>query len=202
MRPAVFLDRDGTLVEDMGYINHIDRLHIFPWTGPAVRRLNEAGLPVVVVTNQGGVAMGYFPETLVEDINNKIRSKLNIFGARLDAIYYCPHHPQGTVAKYRRACSCRKPTPGLLLKGAQEFDIDLQRSFLVGDRFRDVETAFAIGAKGILVLSGYGRGEFEYQRNTWPRMPDYIAENLAGAVDWILTQFSAGELNATPFLQS
>jgi D-glycero-D-manno-heptose 1,7-bisphosphate phosphatase len=188
MRPAVFLDRDGTLIEDMGYINHIDRLHVFPWTGPAVRKLNEAGIPVVVVTNQGGVAMGYFPEVLVEDIHDKIRSELNKSGATLDAVFYCPHHPNGVVEKYRRTCQCRKPAPGLLLRAAQEFDIDLQRSFLVGDRFRDAETAFGIGAKGILVLTGYGKGEYEYQRGTWSRMPDHIAANLKDAVDWILLQ--------------
>jgi D-glycero-D-manno-heptose 1,7-bisphosphate phosphatase len=161
---------------------------VFPWAGPAVRKLNEAGLPVVVITNQGGVAMGYFPEVLVEDINSKIRSELNKVGAILDAVYYCPHHPNGVVEEYRRQCQCRKPAPGLLLRAARELDIDLERSFLVGDRFRDTETAFGIGAKGILVLTGYGKGEYEYQRGTWPRMPDHIAADLGDAVDWILLQ--------------
>jgi D-glycero-D-manno-heptose 1,7-bisphosphate phosphatase len=193
MKPAVFLDRDGTLIEDMGYINHIDRLHVFPWTGPAVRKLNEAGLPAVVITNQGGVAMGYFPEALVLEIHHKISLELNKYGAHLDAVYYCPHHPNGIVREYRGPCQCRKPAPGLLLQATQEFDIDLAHSYFVGDRFRDTETAFAIGAKGILVLSGYGKGEYEYQRGTWSRMPDHVAAHLGDAVDWILRQIGSGE---------
>lgn len=196
MNRAVFLDRDGTLVEDMGYINHIDRLHIFPWSATAVRRLNEAGLKVIVVTNQGGVAMGYFPEKLVEDINNKIRQELIKSGARLDAIYYCPHHPNGIVPEYRGDCKCRKPHPGMLHRAEQEFDIDLKESFFVGDRYRDVETAFGIGAAGIMVLSGYGKGEYEYQRGTWPRTPDFVAGNLSDAADWILDQVRIRESGA------
>jgi D-glycero-D-manno-heptose 1,7-bisphosphate phosphatase len=195
MRPAVFLDRDGTLIEDMGYINHIDRLHVFPWTGPAIRKLNEAGLPVVVITNQGGIAMGYFPEALVEEIHDKIRLVLNNSGAHLDGIYYCPHHPNGVVDGYRQNCQCRKPAPGMLLRAASELGIDLSRSFVVGDHFRDAETAFGIGAKGILVLTGYGKGEYEYKRETWPRMPDHVASNLEDAVDWILLECRKSELN-------
>jgi D-glycero-D-manno-heptose 1,7-bisphosphate phosphatase len=185
-RGAVFLDRDGTMIEEMGYINHLDRLHVFPWTALAVRRLNSAGIPAIVVTNQGGVAMGYFPEQLVRDIHDRLRVELARQDAHVDGIYYCPHHPGGTVSAYRRECDCRKPGIGLLRRAAEEHALDLRSSYVIGDRYRDVETAAAAGARGILVLSGYGRGECEFQRAAWPTMPEYIAENLSEAVDWVL----------------
>jgi D-glycero-D-manno-heptose 1,7-bisphosphate phosphatase len=187
-RGAVFLDRDGTIIEEMGYINHVDRLHVFPWTAPAVRRLNAAGIPAIVVTNQGGVAMGYFPEQLVLDIHDRLRSELARENAHVAGLYYCPHHPGGTVAAYRGECDCRKPAVGMLRRAAEEHGIDLRSSFLIGDRYRDVETAAAAGARGILVLSGYGKGEYEYQRAGWPSMPEFIAENLSDAVTWVLDQ--------------
>ncbi|PYV09769.1 MAG: D,D-heptose 1,7-bisphosphate phosphatase [Acidobacteria bacterium] len=190
---AVFLDRDGTVSEEVGYVNHIERLRLYPFSAAAVRRLNEAGLRTVVVTNQSGVARGYFPEALVAEVHARLVAELAAGGARLDAIYYCPHHPEARVASYRKECDCRKPKVGMLQRAARELSVDLSRSFVVGDRYRDLEPAFRTGAFSILVLSGYGRGEYAYGRATWPRAPDHVAENLLDAAGWIL-----GRLEAAP----
>jgi D-glycero-D-manno-heptose 1,7-bisphosphate phosphatase len=181
LRPAVFLDRDGTICEEVGYLNHLSRLMIYPWASRAIRRLNDAGLPVVVVTNQSGVSRGIFPETLVADVHRQMAQELGTARARLDAVYYCTHRREDN-------CDCRKPLPGLLHRAAEEHCLDLTRSFVVGDRYADVAVAHAAGGQGILVLSGYGRGEYELHREEWPRQPDYVAENLEVAVDLILEQ--------------
>jgi D-glycero-D-manno-heptose 1,7-bisphosphate phosphatase len=152
---------------------------MFPFAGRAIRRLNEAGLPVFVVTNQSGVARGYFPEALVWEVHERMRRQLLSEGARLDGIYYCPH---GSAD----ACECRKPAPGMIEQAAREHQLDLQGSFLVGDSFRDMETAFRAGCKGVLVRTGYGLGEEKWHGRDWPRQPDAIVENLERAVDWIL----------------
>lgn len=199
MKGAVFLDRDGTVSEEAGYINHIDRFKIYPWTLEAVRKLNDAGVPVFLITNQSGVARGYFPEELVKEVHRKLCDSLARSGAFLDDIYYCPHHPEGREAAYRMLCDCRKPAPGMLLKAARDHDIDLSLSFVIGDRYVDVETGFRAGARGVLVLSGYGRGEYLYQKDLWPRPPDHIAENLVAAVDWVLSWLRAAEQPATGF---
>jgi D-glycero-D-manno-heptose 1,7-bisphosphate phosphatase len=179
MQPAVFLDRDGTVNEEMGYINHLSRLVLLPQAAPAIRRLNEAGLKVVVVTNQSGAARGYFPLSLVDRVHARLKELLAAGGARVDAIYTCLHGPA-------EDCPCRKPRPGLLFQAARELNLDLGHSYLVGDRYKDVETAQGAGAKGILVLTGYGRGEYQHFAAAWPEPPAYVAEDLAAAVDWIL----------------
>jgi D-glycero-D-manno-heptose 1,7-bisphosphate phosphatase len=191
MRAAVFLDRDGTLSEEVGYVNHIDRFHVFPWSAAAIRKLNGAGVPVVLVTNQSGVARGYFPEILVEETHAKLQAELARFEARLDAIYYCPHHPHGKVAAYRKPCKCRKPAPGMLQRAARDLDLDLSASFVVSDRYKDLSMGFQTGARGVLLLSGYGKGEYLYHKDTWPRQPDYVAVHLLEAVDWILVQMGS-----------
>ncbi|MBI1941439.1 MAG: HAD family hydrolase [Acidobacteria bacterium] len=185
---AVFLDRDGTISEEVGYINHLDRLRIYPWTADAIRRLNQAGLPVIAITNQSGVGRGYFTETLVRQAHRKIASQLAAAGARVDAFYYCPHHPSAPVEAYRVDCRCRKPAPGMVEKAARRFHIDLKDSYVVGDSYRDMQLGFNIGARTALVMTGYGRGEYEYHRHKWPRMPDLIAENLLEVVKQILAE--------------
>jgi D-glycero-D-manno-heptose 1,7-bisphosphate phosphatase len=188
MQRAVFLDRDGTVCEEVGYLNHVDRMRLFPWTAAAIRKFNAAGLRTVLVTNQSGVAKGYFPEALVDEVHQRLRQELADSGASLDAIYYCPHHPEGKVPAYRRMCDCRKPSLGMIQRAATEHDLDLTLSFMVGDKYVDLETAYRAGMRAVLVLSGYGKGEYLYQSHTWSRMPDYIAEDLADAADWILSQ--------------
>ena len=180
-RPAVFIDRDGTIAEEMGYLNHPSRFRMFPFVAAAVRRLNDAQLPVVVITNQSGVARGYFPEKLVHTVHEQMTQQLAAERARIDAIYYCPH--SGTDH-----CECRKPKPGLLERAAREHALDLHRSFVVGDRYVDVELAHRVGARAVLVRTGYGEGEITWHAQSWPRQPDYVAQDLAAASDWILRQ--------------
>jgi D-glycero-D-manno-heptose 1,7-bisphosphate phosphatase len=179
LRPAVFLDRDGTIAEEVGYLNHPSRFRMFPFVAEAIHRLNEARLPVIVVTNQSGVGRGYFPESLVHTVNELMTQQLAAAGAMLDAIYYCPH----TSAE---KCACRKPNTGMLDRAAQEHSLDLPRSFVVGDRYGDVELAQNAGARSVLVRTGYGEGELAWHAVKWPVQPDFVAEDLAQAVAWIL----------------
>ncbi len=178
-RRAVFLDRDGTIGEEMGYVNHVDRFQIFPYAAEAIRHLNQAEIPVIVVTNQSGIARNIFPESLVHEVHKKMVKELAAGGAWIDAIYFCPH-------KSEDDCQCRKPSPGLLEQAAREHALDLAASWVVGDRYADLEMAHAAGARGILVMTGYGRGEYELHRDTWPRQPDLLAANLSEAVRLIL----------------
>jgi D-glycero-D-manno-heptose 1,7-bisphosphate phosphatase len=179
LRPAVFLDRDGTISEEVGYLNHVSRLRILPHVPDAIRRLNEAGLPVIVVTNQSGVGRGYFPESLVHSVHELMTQQLEAAGARIDAMYYCPH----TSAD---ACNCRKPKTGMLEQAAREHAIDLHRSFVVGDRHGDIELARRAGGCSILVRTGYGEGEYLWNAPKWTIQPDFVAADLADAVHWIL----------------
>ena len=175
----MFLDRDGTICEEVGYLNHVSRFRILPRVADSIRRLNEAGLPVIVVTNQSGVGRGYFPESLVHSVHELMTQQLEAAGARLDAIYYCPH----TTAD---GCECRKPNPGMLERAAREHAIDLHRSFVVGDRHGDVALAYRAGARSVLVRTGYGEGEFLWNAAKWAAQPDFVAADLADAVHWIL----------------
>ena len=181
LRPAVFLDRDGTIAEEVGYLNHASRFRMFPFVAAAIRRLNEAGLPVIVVTNQSGVGRGYFPDSLVHSVNELMTKQLAEVGAKLDAIYYCPH----TAADN---CNCRKPRTGMLDRAAREHTLDLRRSFVVGDRCVDMELARNVRARGILVRTGYGEGELAWHATKWPFLPDFVAEDLARAADWIMRE--------------
>jgi D-glycero-D-manno-heptose 1,7-bisphosphate phosphatase len=185
---GVFIDRDGTISEEVGYINHPSRFQVYPWSGEAIRNLNLKGLKALVVTNQAGVARGYFEEGLIHEVHQKLRDELNRSGAYLDAIYYCPHHPSSGNPPYRLDCDCRKPKPGMLLRAALELEIDLKNSFMIGDRYSDIELAHNAGTKSIFVLSGYGLGEFEYHRQDWKVQPDWVAKNLLEATEIILKQ--------------
>lgn len=178
-RVAVFLDRDGTINEEMGYINHLSRLVLLPGAAAGIARLNRAGIKVLVVTNQSGVARGYFPAELVEQVHARLKELLAAEGARLDGIYTCLHGPQD-------GCACRKPKPGLLLQAAAEHGLDLGRCYLVGDRYNDLLTAAAVGAAGILVLTGYGRGELELRGATWEIQPRKVTADLEEATRFIL----------------
>lgn len=190
--PAVFLDRDGTINEQMGYVNHLSRLHLLPGVGQAIRRLNQQGLPVVVVTNQSGLARGYFSETLLAAVHDEMHRLLAIDDARIDGLYVCPHHPEAREERYRLSCSCRKPKTGLLEQAAQEMGFDLRRSYLVGDRWSDLRCGAAVGAVPILVLTGYGRGDACYIGPGQTVQPAYVAEDLADAVGWIIAREQGG----------
>ena len=187
---AVFLDRDGTINEEVGYVNHLERFVLLPRVAEAIRLLNQHGLKAVVITNQSGVARGYFPESLVHLVHQRMQELLGREGAYLDGIYYCPHHPDVGGPPYRQKCGCRKPETGLVDEASTALGLDCSRSYLVGDRGNDLEFAHRIGAKGILVLTGYGRGEWEYCQDRWKVKPDHVAQDLYEAVQWILHQES------------
>lgn len=186
-RPAVFLDRDGTISEEIGYITDPSRFRLLPGAAAAVRRLNLAGIPAILASNQSGPARGYYGEDTVRAVLAEMRRQLAAEGARLDAVYYCPHLPGGTVREYAEDCDCRKPRPGMLRRAAAEHGLDLARSFMVGDKDSDVAAARRAGCRAVLVLTGYGREEWA-DRDRWREItPDYVAEDLAEAVDWILS---------------
>ena len=187
-RRAVFMDRDGTISEEIGYVNHPARYRVFPYAGEAVRLLNEAGWLAVLVTNQAGVARGYFTEDMIGAVHGLLEAELARNAARLDAIYYCAHHPSVGQPPYRYDCDCRKPRPGLILRAAADFDIDLAGSWMIGDRYSDIELAHNAGVRSAFVLSGYGRGEWEYQRATWKSEPELVAEDLLEAVRTIVKE--------------
>ncbi len=160
-------------------MNHVSRFRILPHVADSIRRLNEARLPVIVVTNQSGVGRGYFPESLVHTVHELMTQQLEAAGAHLNAVYYCPH----TSAD---GCDCRKPKTGMLERAAREHAIDLHRSFVVGDRHGDIELARSAGARSILVRTGYGEGENLWNALKWQFKPDFVAADLADAVHWIL----------------
>jgi len=167
------------MAEEVGYLNHADRFRMFAFTGSAIRRLNDAGFAVVVVSNQSGVARGYFPESVIHEVNERMRRELQAVGARVDEVYYCPHGAAD-------ACDCRKPATGMIDRAVREQHLDVTRSFVVGDRYRDIELAFRAGCTAIFVRTGYGLGEEAWHAKDWPRQPDVILDDLEQAVDWIL----------------
>jgi D-glycero-D-manno-heptose 1,7-bisphosphate phosphatase len=181
---AVFLDRDGTIIEEVGYLDRPERVEFFPFTTDAIRVLNQAGLAVVMVSNQSGIARGFFTEAVADQVHQRMADLLSAGGARIDAYYYCPHHPDGTVAGLAKTCDCRKPARGLVDRAVAEFGVDPARSFVVGDRWLDVQLARTVGAKGILVRTGYG----DMQERQPPRgmTADAIVDNLIAASSWIL----------------
>jgi len=180
-RRAVFIDRDGTISEEVGYVNHVTRYRVFPFAAEALRLLHDAGWLAVLVTNQAGVARGYFREELIGEVHARLAAELGRGGERLDAVYYCPHHPSVGEPPYRQDCDCRKPRPGLIRRAAEDLGLDLAGCWMVGDRYSDVELARNAGVRSALVLTGYGRGELEHQSHVWPRRPDLVAENLLEA---------------------
>jgi histidinol-phosphate phosphatase family protein len=175
MKRAVFLDRDGTINEDTGYIGSPERLRLIDGTVDAVKKINEAGMMVVIISNQSGVGRGYFTTEAVETVNNRLRNILGKGGAKIDAFYYCPHHPD-------EGCRCRKPRTGLVLRASKELGIDLSSSYVIGDKVSDIEMAYKSGAKAVLVLTGYGTEH----KGLLKRSPDFIAKKLSEAVDWII----------------
>ena len=180
----MFLDRDGTMIEDVGYLAALDRIAFYPWTVDAIRMLNRAGLPVVVVTNQSGIARGLFDEPFVAGTHRHIDARLAAGGAHVDAYYYCPHHPDGRVAAYARACGCRKPGRAMIDQAAADLGLEPARSFVVGDKWTDVQLGRAVGAQAILVRTGIDSAEESLPPDGV--IADAVVDNLAAAVSWIL----------------
>ena len=187
-RPAVFLDRDGTLSEERGFIDRLELIEIFPWTSDAIRLLNRAGFAVVVVTNQSAIGRGIIDLPFLQTVHDAFDRHLVRSGAKIDRYYYCPHHPDAPLPEYRMACRCRKPGPGMIEQATTELGLDPSRSFMVGDRLIDVACGHAAGVKSLLVRSGHSahRGEAPPGLSE----PDAILNNLMEAVGWILRSSS------------
>lgn len=183
--PAIFIDRDGTISREIGYVNHVSRFELLPRSAAGINRMHALGFKVVVVTNQAGAARGYFPAAMIDLVHDRMVALLKSEGAEVDGIYYCPHHPTAGQPPLRASCECRKPKTGLIDRASAELGLDPKRSYMIGDKYSDVELAHRVGAKGILVTSGYGLGELEHFGHTWPRQPDAICEDLEDAANWI-----------------
>ena len=186
---AVFIDRDGTINEETGYVDSLDKFRILPGVTDAIRELNQNDIPAILITNQSGIARGYFTTDFLKALHEKMHRELKERRCRLDGIYICPHHPD-------EHCACRKPRPGMLLRAARENKITLYSSYVIGDKLIDIELAHRVGAKGILVLTGYGAEELKgmgerglsggTEFNSVPNQADYVAANLHEAVEWVL----------------
>jgi D-glycero-D-manno-heptose 1,7-bisphosphate phosphatase len=186
---AVFLDRDGTINEEVGYMDSLDKLKMIPAAYEAIRLINKSRMKAIVVTNQSGVARGCFSEKLVMQAHDIIQADLLEKKASIDKFYYCPHHPTEGKGIYLQNCNCRKPKPGMLLQAAHDLDIELPDSYMVGDTYRDMEAAKKVGVKGILVKTGYGREllqEIGPDAVTAENKPDFVAEDILDAVKWIM----------------
>ena len=185
MRPAVFLDRDGTMIQDVGYLSRREDVHWYPWTIDAIRLLNRAGFVVCVTTNQGGIGLGFYDEGFVRDLHREMSTTVSASGGTIDGWYYCPHYPSAVIERLRVECDCRKPQPGMIRQAASEFPIDLARSYVVGDKAADVGMAVAVGAKAVLVKTGYGQSELKRHEGTVPGVA-HVAETLLEAASWVL----------------
>ena len=180
---AVFMDRDGTLIEEVGYLDSLAKVTILSGIVEAVRLINRAGFLAIVITNQSGVARGLIDEPFVQKVHDHIRDLFHAQGAVINAFYYCPHHPTEGKGPYLLSCLCRKPSPGMLLQAAEEWDIDLGSSYMIGDTQKDVEAGQGAGCKGILVRTGYGKDI------VWDTVkPDHVADDAFAAVQWIIRE--------------
>lgn len=182
MTKAVFLDRDGTIVEDTGYLHEREKVRFFPGVEKAIALLNSRGFKVIVVTNQAGVARGYYTEETVLDLNRHIQESLAAWGASIDSFYYCPHHIEGVVEKYKIACQCRKPNTGMIEQAVRDFGIDLAASFLIGDQLSDIEAGHRAGCRTVLL----GGADDKPGTSEARTLASHIAVDLYAAVDWLL----------------
>ncbi|MDI6778992.1 MAG: D-glycero-beta-D-manno-heptose 1,7-bisphosphate 7-phosphatase [Bacteroidota bacterium] len=181
---GIFLDRDGTINEELEFISDPENVVLIPGSVDAIREANRLGLKVFVITNQSGIARGLIKEEDLVRVHNKLVKLLNAENAHLDAIYFCPHHPDYGEPPYRTLCDCRKPNTGMLKQAEAEFNIDLKKSYIIGDRIIDIQTAHAAGAKSILVLTGYGKNQIEIVKSQNIYV-DYIAKNLHDAMQFV-----------------
>ena len=188
---AVFLDRDGTINEEVGYLDSLDKVKLIPAAYEAIQLINISGMKAIVVTNQSGVARGIFTEKLVRQTHEAIQAALLQKKASIDKFYYCPHHPTEGTGIYLQNCNCRKPLPGMLLQAAHDLDIELVNSYMIGDTYRDMEAAKKVGVKGILIKTGYGWEvlqdvDVDPDAAITENKPDFVAEDILEAVKWIM----------------
>jgi D-glycero-D-manno-heptose 1,7-bisphosphate phosphatase len=185
MTPAFFLDRDGTIVEECGCLNRLDKLTLFPWTVDALRLIRRAGFATVVITNQAAVGRGIIEEDFVQQVHREIDRRLEGTGAGIDRYYYCPHFAESKIDRYRQECGCRKPAPGMIQQACREMDLDPATSVMVGDRWLDVACGRAAGTRSLLVRSGPEQVDAPDGVSA-----DAILSNLMEAVGWILRSSS------------
>lgn len=172
-KPAVFLDRDGVLTEERSYITSKEYLRVFSYAAECIRKIHEKGYYAIVITNQSGVARGLFTEEDLQEMNEYLIRQTGV-----DAVYYCPHHPEGKVEKYRKRCHCRKPETGMFEAACREFEIDMEDSYMVGDRAGDILAGQKVGIKTILVESGYGTARLEREVAA-----DYVLKDLRDVIE-------------------
>jgi D-glycero-D-manno-heptose 1,7-bisphosphate phosphatase len=185
MKPAVFIDRDGTMLDELGYVTPGSEIKIYSFTADAIVQLTQAGFPVVVITNQGGIALGMYDHAFVDATHAQLSQQLATLGAEITRWYYCPHHPDGKIAEFTRVCECRKPGTGMLEAARRDLDLDLAASWVIGDQWRDIELARRAGARSILVRTGYGGGlEADWPADIAP--PTLVCDDLLAAAAHIL----------------
>lgn len=189
LSPAVFLDRDGVIIKEVNYLSKISQIELLVGVAKAISILNKKKVPVIVVTNQSGVARGYFSERMVIEIHDAINEMIGLEGAHIDQYYFCPHHPTEGKFSYKKSCECRKPKPGMLKKAAIEFDIDLRRSFMIGDKLSDIESGVTVGCKSILVRTGYGGQYSTEELSTIQNWTPIIVKDLESAVAVCMEEF-------------
>ena len=203
---AIFLDRDGTLIEEIGYLHSPEEIQIYPEAFEAVEKINQSGAQAIVITNQSAIARGLITQENLEHLHHLISVAFRQKGARLDAFYSCPHHPTEGAGTHTRTCDCRKPQPGLLLRAAQELQLDLDVSYMIGDTLRDIEAGHRAGCQSILVQTGYGRDELllldDKQASSSSSVnplqrPEHVSVNILEAVNWIMEHNLEGRSEAT-----
>ncbi|MBU3917836.1 HAD family hydrolase [bacterium] len=182
---AVFLDRDGVLIHEVHYLSRLDQIKLFDDVPDGLIQLKSAGFKLILVTNQSGVARGYFDEKFVHQANDYLNNLLITLKSGLDAIYYCPHHPEGKPP-YNIACDCRKPAAGMIQKAVKEHNIDSQQSFVIGDKVSDIELAINSDTQGILLKTGHGKKQSDILAKKYPKV--HAFDMFSEAVDYILSQ--------------
>ncbi len=174
---AVFLDRDGVINKDYGYVHRVEDFEVYPQVFPALKKLQEAGFKLFIVTNQSGIAVGYYTEEDFKKVTDYMLSLFDKEGIKIEKVYYCPHHPEGIIPELTKKCDCRKPESGMIKQAIKEFNIDPKKSFLIGDKETDIQAAHKEGIKAALVKTGQGK---KYINQT---SADYIAEDILDAVE-------------------
>lgn len=189
MKRAVFFDRDGTINEEAGYVKDLDNLVLIKGAAQAIEKVRKQGFMAILITNQSGPARGYYSEDWVNQLNNRVQDLLIAQNTKLDAIYYCPHLPNGIVPEYTKECDCRKPGKALYVQAKKDFDIDLSLSYMVGDKATDVEAGHNAGCKSVLLRTGYGNQVLDGTYQTIPNA-DFVADDIVKACDWIISNNS------------
>ena len=189
-RPVFFLDRDGTINEEVNYLHRPEDLKILPGAAEAISRFNQAGFLVIVITNQAGIGRGYYTQQDMENLNEYMNQVLAEQDAHIDGFYFCPHHPEHGIGEYKKDCDCRKPGIGMFRQAEQDFSIEKAHSYMIGDKLIDTQAGHNYGVSSILVGTGYGKELFETQCQGRRRTTDYeyYAENLMEAADWIFKE--------------